>query len=216
MTQPASPAHDSQIQPLEHTYYGKNSNGRFRVEHEGQRALVDGTLYRLRESTEKGKKRWLRKLVSTTPGYCHDVRDYSFLAKGGISGQRFRITGKMDFFPSKSVYEQGNALEVVESFFNGTLQVPPLQIDQPIVERRNASIQTHKQELELIAEQIAAGFDPTVRILFVSKYLGESRATLYRKMGKSFPMPIKRGKGSFWSMSQIDAYKVGSIQGVQQ
>ena len=55
--------------------------------------------------------------------------------------------------------------------------------------------------------------DPDVRIDFIAPYLGESRANLYRKMKLTppqFPHPIKRGNGSFWPFSLVEAYRKGT------
>jgi len=66
---------------------------------------------------------------------------------------------------------------------------------------------TSSSHLDAIAAQQKAGLDPDVRMSFIVTYVGESRANIYRKMGKEFPMPTKRGRGSFWPLSVIDAYK---------
>ncbi|WP_295855119.1 hypothetical protein [uncultured Xylophilus sp.] len=74
----------------------------------------------------------------------------------------------------------------------------------------------YMHELDRIGAERAAGLDSTVRIEFLIIYLGESRANLYRKMSlvpAQFPQPVKRGRGSFWLMSVIDAYKTGKLGG---
>jgi predicted DNA-binding transcriptional regulator AlpA len=70
-------------------------------------------------------------------------------------------------------------------------------------------------EIKRIALQHAAGLDPDVRMEFVAHYLNESRANIYRKLTLGqFPMPVKRGRGAFWPMSAIEAYKAGKAQKV--
>lgn len=72
--------------------------------------------------------------------------------------------------------------------------------------------ETFGQELQRIRQSLDAGLDPDVRIDFIAKYLGESRANLYRKMKLTpaqFPNPIKRGHGSFWPFSLVEAYRKG-------
>lgn len=65
-------------------------------------------------------------------------------------------------------------------------------------------------ELERIGLARAAGLDPDVRMEFISLFLNESRANIYRKLKLGqFPKPVKRGRGSFWPMSTIEAYKAG-------
>ena len=61
-------------------------------------------------------------------------------------------------------------------------------------------------------DAVHRALDPDVRIDFIAKYLGESRANLYRKMKLTppqFPNPIKRGRGSFWPFSLVEAYRKG-------
>ena len=65
-------------------------------------------------------------------------------------------------------------------------------------------------ELERIGLARAAGLDPDVRMEFMPLFLNESRANIYRKLKLGqFPEPVKRGRGSFWPMSTIEAYKAG-------
>lgn len=65
-------------------------------------------------------------------------------------------------------------------------------------------------ELERVGLARAAGLDPDVRMEFISLFLNESRANIYRKLKLGqFPEPVKRGRGSFWPMSTIEAYKAG-------
>lgn len=65
-------------------------------------------------------------------------------------------------------------------------------------------------ELERIGLARAAGLDPDVRMEFIALFLNESRANIYRKLKLGqFPEPVKRGRGSFWPMSTIEAYKAG-------
>ncbi|QDL56686.1 hypothetical protein EXZ61_05520 [Rhodoferax aquaticus] len=53
--------------------------------------------------------------------------------------------------------------------------------------------------------------DPAVRIAFAAHYLGESESNLYRRRADGqFPKPIQRGKGAFWLMSDLDAFKAGT------
>jgi predicted DNA-binding transcriptional regulator AlpA len=73
--------------------------------------------------------------------------------------------------------------------------------------KRNRLKHKLRSQLDAIAAQKRAGLDPDVRMAFISPYLGESRANLYKKMGDEFPLPTKRGRGSFWPLSVIDAYK---------
>lgn len=82
------------------------------------------------------------------------------------------------------------------------------------VKPANPLAEWYVRELERIRHERAAGLDSTVRIQFLVIYLGECRANLYRKMKMvpaQLPLPIKRGRGSFWTMSSIDAYAAGKL-----
>lgn len=70
----------------------------------------------------------------------------------------------------------------------------------------------YQRELARVRMAHAAGQDPDVRMTFIVSHVGESRAGLYAKMKatpQKFPSPVKRGRGSFWPLSVIDAYRRG-------
>jgi len=87
------------------------------------------------------------------------------------------------------------------------------QIAVKVKARDSHTQKSFQRQYEVIAAQRAAGLDPDLRMSFIPAFLQESKASLYRKMGKGFPHPIKRGKSSFWPMSQIEAYKAGQLVG---
>lgn len=67
-----------------------------------------------------------------------------------------------------------------------------------------------QNELEHLGAIRKAGLDPDLKIRHVCALVQESHASVYRKIKqREFPAPIKRGKGSFWPLSQIELYKSG-------
>ncbi|MDB5855090.1 MAG: hypothetical protein JWR22_3131 [Herminiimonas sp.] len=55
-----------------------------------------------------------------------------------------------------------------------------------------------------------AGFDPELKIYHFSTLAQESVQTLYRKMANGLcPRPMKRGRSSFWKLSEIETYMSG-------
>ena len=168
------------------TVHGQSPNGHIRVKHQGQNYLVIGSLAERRSRTDgTGKQKWSRHLTASTPGYQESAySDKSIVAHCPTTGKSYRVTG---------LFKKINPKPIVTNCL--TEQVP-------------AAIPLQTQ----IA--ISAGLDPDLRMSFIPAFLQESKASLYRKMGKGFPQPIKRGKGSFWPMSQIEAYKAGQLVGV--
>lgn len=99
--------------------------------------------------------------------------------------------------------------EVVPVLTEPTSQV---QIKKSVVQNKDA---TYLAAINRVAAQRAAGLDPDVRMDFMAQYLNESRANIYRKIKLSqFPVPVKRGRGAFWPMSSVEAYKAGKTQEV--
>lgn len=85
-----------------------------------------------------------------------------------------------------------------------------------IPSRRQRDQEAYLRMLQSIAAQREAGLDPDVCMAFITGFVNESRATLYRKMGKTFPPPLKRGYSNFWPLSQIEAYKAKSYRYVKE
>ena len=148
-----------------------------------EKNLVCGTVYELHtKSLPDGKTKLTRKFLSTTPGYRASAsKDQSVIALCKDTKISYRVTGQMTPAASKHK-DAANRLRAA----------------------RKKAIFT--KELERVTTLRAAGVDPEVHMSFVSKYVGESRSSLYRKLGKSFPAPTKRGRASFWSMSKVEAY----------
>jgi predicted DNA-binding transcriptional regulator AlpA len=183
-------------------YLGLRKDGRIRLTQNAEQVLYAGIVYQLRPKHNAGGKRtWVRKLLQTTPGFRADSdSDESFIAFSPDGVTRYRVIGKR------------RRLQPSQSKADAKPQRSALPDEaQPVSRRRN--MKSFDDTCEAIAVQQAAGLDPFVRMWFITKYLDESRANLYRKIGHTFPRPIKRGRGSFWPMSAIEAYKSGRFSG---
>jgi predicted DNA-binding transcriptional regulator AlpA len=198
------------------TVHGLSPNGHIRVKHQGQNYSVTGTLSERRPRTDgTGKLKWSRHLIASTPGYQESAySDKSIVAHCPTTGKSYRVTGLFKKLNPKPILTNCHSEDVSASI---ECQSQNEKSESPLVVKVDGRIQrtqvAFQREFEVIAAQRAAGLDPDLRMSFIPAFLGESKASLYRKMGKGFPQPIKRGKGSFWPMSQIEAYKAGQLVG---
>jgi predicted DNA-binding transcriptional regulator AlpA len=86
-------------------------------------------------------------------------------------------------------------------------------VNEGKVKSKMRTLENFISELASISAHRQAGLDPDVKVAFIVQYVHESHANLYRKMAAGlFPKPIKRGRGSFWPMSQVEAYKRGEYK----
>lgn len=211
-------------------YHGTNSDGRHRIMLNGERNVATAVLYEIVSNNKLDAKAGsIRRLVSTTPGYEKGAEgEVNFVAQCPESKKRYRLIGWLKSCSAKptlpvpmvpvALVEPATPTATTREV-GKTISKATASEGKVLKKNRSRAVHEHHacaRELERIAAHRAAGLDPDLRMEFIVDYLGESRATLYRKMGKSFPMPIKRGKGSFWPMSQIDAYKAGTYLGAQQ
>ena len=173
-------------------YMGVSSSGKLEVEEEGQVVAYDGSLFAVTKHVAPSGTSRTRKLVCATPGNVDLTQpSQSFLCRDRTGTNLFRIIGTP--VPAKKSEPQ------------------PSGITPPRSTRNLLTLREPVEQWTAIAQQQQAGFDPLVRMSFVTRYVGESRATLYRKMGKEFPAAIKRGRSSFWPLSVIDKYKNGTL-----
>lgn len=191
------------------TYHGVHPDGRFRIKRDGSNYLVTGVLFELRKHViEAGKERWTRQVINRTPAFESCARtDESSIVRCQKTGKNYRVVGLFKKLTPKAAVN-ASTTESAPLGGNKTLTRKKSATDKPRVQISHLS-PTYQRQLANIVSQRAAGLDPDVRMSFIAQYLQESKANLYRKMGKDFPLPIKRGKGSFWPMSQIDMYKAG-------
>ncbi len=197
----------AQLKPLNHsttTFHGIKTDRHICVYRDEKFTLVKGKLFELQETKDdNGKIKLVRKQVSTTPGYAENATgDESFIAVCKLTGKRYRVVGLVGdkLLNPKSASSSGSKpLEAATS---------PQQSQIAVKQRRD---EKYKRVLDQIVAQRNAGLDPQIRMSFITNFVSESRASLYRKLGTSFPLPVKRGRSSFWTMSSIEAYKAGGL-----
>jgi len=199
------------------TVHGQSPNGHIRVKHQGQNYLVTGTLSERRPRTDgTGMQKWSCDLIASTPGYQESVSsDKSIVAYCPTTGKSYRVTGLFKKLNPKPIVTNCLTEQVPVAIpLQTQIATSPEQIAVKVKARDSYTQKSFQRQYEVIAAQRAAGLDPDLRMSFIPAFLQESKASLYRKMGKGFPHPIKRGKSSFWPMSQIEAYKAGQLVGV--
>ena len=148
------------------------------------------------------------------PGYQPDkTKDKVIVCLRATEGRWYRFTGTLKPFNPKAppVAAQPHAVPIPAE-----APEPAPKILTPKTHGRQAMKPmvsgTYGEDLQRIRQSLNAGLDPDVRIDFIAPYLSESRANLYRKMKLTppqFPNPIKRGHGSFWPFSLVEAYRKG-------
>lgn len=196
------------------TYEDVDSQGQIHVLVDQKKYLVKGALYErtLSQDAEHANK-WSRKLVATTPGYQPSAdADQSVIAQCPKTEKSYRIVGQFKAVlirdETKPMVMTGMPVNVSERKTAKVGTSVPKRCAEAIDPKERA-LSNYKHELNRIAAQRNAGLDPQVRMSFITTYVGESKASLYRKFGYTFPLPIKRGRSSFWTMSSIEAYKAG-------
>ncbi len=148
------------------------------------------------------------------PGYQPDKnKDEVIVCQRAKSGHWYRFTGTVKPFSPKAppAFAQPQAVAVRVEAPEPAPKVPAPKAKGSRAAKRPVD-EAFRQELQRIRQSLDAGLDPDVRIDFIAKYLGESRANLYRKMKLTppqFPNPIKRGHGSFWPFSLVETYRKG-------
>ena len=214
-----SPRHLDGAKHQCNTVHGQSSDGRIRIKLKGQNYLVTGKLSQRRPFNDaSGNKKWSYTKTVTTPGYQPSfTNDKKVTAWCLATGENFRVVGlfkKLNAKPVLLSQLEAQTSEAVISKKSGCAEQTSNKA-QPKSKARNQRLSLSYQfDLERISAQRAAGFDPDLRMSFISAFLCESKANLYRKMGKEFPLPVKRGRGSFWPMSEIEVYKTGQGFGV--
>jgi hypothetical protein len=213
---PVSPPLQAVDNHQRNTVHGQSNDGRIRVKLKGQNHLVIGTLSERRPFIDgSGRKKWFCSLIETTPGYqASSTADRSVIAFCPTTGKSYRIVGLFKMLTAKPLMSSHPVADASPTAMPVGAEQAQNQPPSKIQASNTRALRTHHLELDMIAAQRAAGLDPDLRMAFITVFVRESKANLYRKMGNGFPYPIKRGKGSFWPMSQIEAYKAGqSVNG---
>jgi len=172
----------------------------------GQLISMKGTLYELVPKVgAKGSKKAVRKQVFTSPDYTDGMNgEESFTARSILTDKRYRVIGVAI---GQMVQQCAASSPSMQSAIKA-----PVSLESNSSTRHRSHLEKFKRELDFATAQREAGLDPMVRIEFAALYVGESKANLNRKSGVTFPPPLKRGRGAFYLLSDLDAYKNGTYQ----
>lgn len=195
----------SQTQPNDSTapedvfvYRGISNKGKVQLVHNGRRAIVTGKVYRL-NPLASGKKKLL--LVHVTNGYtAASSIDLRIIAIDSAK-VKYRVIGQIQYEPESMNSKEPHPFSssCISSSANKEVQ-------------HSESVRAYLKTLEFVLTQKALGHDPYVRIDFAAEFVGESKSNLYKKIGKTFPRPVKRGRASFWLFSDVESYIHGSFE----
>lgn len=206
---------------------GKNT-GRLKFEVDDQKMWGDGALFTIDRDAGIGVD--LSMPVVSSPSYQpSQYQDVHFRCECSSTGKLFLFVGRLEtnFFKdstpprnelgaSKNVpalcTESKTPTHPSATLTTGSVagKTSEFEVQKSVSPPKRDHMDALMAECKVIAAQRAAGLDPDLRMAFIPIFVGESRANLYRKIGLTFPAPKKRGRGSFWSMSQIEAYMAAS------
>ena len=195
---PAAPLHGVNPRESEFTFHGYSKSGRAQFQCEGKRFYGVGQV----ECCDDARIPLKVPQMRVVPGYkANALKDQIVMAWSPKGSCWNRFTGVL--IPVKcSAAETECEVQSVA--------ITPTSKQSGVARKKTKATNSYEEEVKRIGVARAAGLDPDVRMNFIPKYLGESRASLYAKMNatpQKFPSPIKRGRGSFWPLSVIDAYR---------
>ena len=210
-------------------YLGLNESGRIRLKLEGKTLLINGAVYAY-TAPAPGHTKVVLVPVNSTPGYKRASEHKKYLVHTE-TGETFRVIGTVEkTLTSSAPIQKKSVRTILGSAANAPVNsprapAPPSKLalpatvpsaaipaqSKPIDAKKQAKLARLQKEFQRVNAQRASGIDPAVRMAFAAHYLGESESNLYRRRADGqFPKPIQRGKGTFWLMSDLDAFKAGT------
>ena len=225
-----TPVESSQPKQPQYTYTGLNDSGRIRLTRDGKTLLINGAVY-ASTAPPAGNTKIVLVPLNATPGYKREPNHKKYLARTA-TGETFRVIGAIEqiLMPAapiekksiRTLVDNATAPENQKSLRASTTQLTtPVAVPPPpqtkltpahlLDTKKHAKLARLEKEFQRVIAQRASGIDPAVRMAFVAHYLGESESNLYRKKAEGqFPYSIQRGKGTFWLLSDLDAFKKGA------
>ena len=198
--QPVTPLHSANPHENEFTFHGYSKSGRAQFLCGGKRFYGVGQV----ECCDDARIPLKVPQMHVVPGYKADVlKDQIVMAWSPKDYCWNRFTGVL-------ISAQSSAAEVECKVLPAA--IAPIPKQSGVTRKKTKTSNSFEDEVKRIGMARDAGLDPDVRMNFIPKYLGESRSGLYAKMEKTpqeFPSPNTRGRGSFWLLSVIDAYRKG-------
>ena len=196
--------------PLIGTHYcGKTKSGRIKLQRENLVLYGIGGLYEVISSRlVQGKRKVKTSAIPTrlTSDYkTQSGKDEQRIAcVGRRSGREFRFVGRIVSRRSRSNPIQKDSKVVSISNV--------VRAEEALARKKNLL-----EELQVISRARNMGLDPGLKLKQMCALLQESRSSVYRKIKMGiFPQQIKRGKGSFWLLSQIEEYSAGKWRSVSK
>lgn len=223
-----SPLQPTSAKQPKYIYLGLNESGRIRLQLGDKTVLIKGAVY-ASTAPAAGHTKIVLVPVNATPGYQREPEHKKLLARTR-TGETFRIIGTVEKTITTAPIQKKSVRTILSTASNtpdnphrapvapprhatsATVSVPakPAQ-PKPADAKKQAKLARLQKEFQRVTNQRASGLDPTVRMAFAAYYLGESESNLYRRRAEGqFPKPIQRGKGTFWRMSDLDAFKAGT------
>lgn len=229
LAQKNSPLQPAPAKQPKYIYLGLNESGRIRLQLGDITVLIKGAVY-ASNAPAAGRTKIVLVPVNATPGYQREPAHKKFLARTS-TGETFRIIGTVEKTLTSTAPIQKKSVRTILTNTSNTPDNPhrapaappthatpatvpaPAKLAQskPVDAKKQAKLARLQKEFQRVNAQRASGIDPAVRMAFAAHYLGESESNLYRRRADGqFPQPIQRGKGTFWLMSDLDAFKAGT------
>jgi predicted DNA-binding transcriptional regulator AlpA len=213
-----------------YTYAGLNEAGRICLQRDSKTLLINGAVY-ASTTPAAGQTKVVLVTFNATPGYQRDPQHKKYLARTA-TGETFRVIGTVEkvLTPATHIVKKsvrtiihssrdiGSQPASTVSSAKPSIAAPiqPASQPKPVEQaapdtKKQAKLARLQKEFQRVNAQRANGIDPAVRMAFAAHYLGESESNLHRRRAKGqFPQSIQRGKGMFWLMSDLDAFKAGT------
>lgn len=212
-------------------YAGLNGAGRICLERDGKTLVVNGAVY-ASTTPAAGQTKVVLVPLNSTPDYQRNPQHKKYLARTA-TGETFRVIGVVEEVRDAVVPIKRKGIRTLVSVPAKPLDIRPNRPASPPKHPVTTSVQPAKAprpaatltaddkkkaklaRLEELFQRVMVlrdrGIDPDVRMAFVAYYLGESQANLYRRCAAGqFPTPIRRGRSTYWFLSQLDAFKAGT------
>jgi hypothetical protein len=202
--------------------HGQCDDGQWRIKLSGKQFLASAAVYELiPEADGNSSLHLIRRIVGATHGYHADVKgEVSLVARGAKTTTLYRVIGVLKDYVSKGVAlpeqvaQKPPLAPIIETMFEPANRSVSAAVCKKVKTpaRSEREKKALLRELESVAAQRQAGFDPLVTISLASHITKRSRATLYRDFGKSLPLPTKIGRNSFLKYSTVEHYMSGESE----
>lgn len=203
-TLPNSIRQDERVEPVV-IYYGINNDGRYKVEINGRRALINGAQMDWR-TDGNGRFHLDPSESRRTAGYMASPNDTLIVAVNKTDKTDvFVILGKVKFLEVKpSVGPADTPPKAVATLAETSEPANTIVTTKP----RPTKQQTLAAAHATLILQRESGLDPDCGMAITCALVNHSPATIYRRMSEGkFPKSFKRGGRTFWAFSHLEKYR---------